>query len=196
MQLIEEVPEEALAPYFRSDELSEEEKAKSGPSYKKKLLERKQKLQGGKAVAAAPPAPEVPVVEKPVENVAPAVVQQSPESVVSPPVETAETSPPQSAAAHVAQSSPEESRQKIRTLMGMILKHRGGPGFGKGRLQGPEIDRFDSLMNEVTAILREEAKNVQPVDTPLKQLHTKLLKSLSLRRQQPRALVPRQTLIA
>jgi hypothetical protein len=182
MQLIEEVPEEALAPYFRSDELSEEEKAKSGPSYKKKLMERKQALKGGNAVASAPPAQEAPTPVAtasvrndaraaemaPVENVAPpSVVLLSPELVTTPPVETVTPTPSQSAAGPAMQPNPDETRQKIRTLMGMILKHRGGPGFGKGRLKGPEIDRFDNLLSEVTDLLREEAKYAHPVNIPL-----------------------------
>lgn len=42
--------------------------------------------------------------------------------------------------------------------MGMILKHRGGPGFGKGRLKGSEIERFSNLLNEVIGMLRNEAQ--------------------------------------
>lgn len=64
-------------------------------------------------------------------------------------------------------SSHEASRQKIRTLMGLLLKHRGGPGFGKGRLKGPEVDRFEALVQEASVVLREEAKHAQPVASPL-----------------------------
>lgn len=67
----------------------------------------------------------------------------------------------------MASANPEEVRQKIRTLMGLILKHRGGPGFGKGRLKGPDIDRFEGLLQEITALLREEGKLSQPVNSPL-----------------------------
>jgi hypothetical protein len=42
-------------------------------------------------------------------------------------------------------------------LMGMILKHRGGPGFGSGRLKGAEAEHFESLLGEVTEMLRSEA---------------------------------------
>ena len=41
--------------------------------------------------------------------------------------------------------------------MGMLLKHRGGPGFGKGRLKGAEIEQFNNLLDEVTTMLRAEA---------------------------------------
>lgn len=51
----------------------------------------------------------------------------------------------------------EESRSQIRTLMGLLLKHRGGPGFGKGILKAPEAERFETLLKEVTEILRAEA---------------------------------------
>ena len=61
----------------------------------------------------------------------------------------------------LSEASTEDVRQKIRNLMGMTLKHRGGLGFGKGRLKGPEIDRFEKMLGEVTALLQEEAMQLQ-----------------------------------
>jgi hypothetical protein len=193
--LIDEIPQETLAPYFESNQLSEEELAKSGPSYRKKLMERRQKLQTGSATnqvnagidMASSVAPAAPAT-KPVaaaEEVSPLnedLVTGEPNLEIAAPVPenaTAYTPDPipqqanslpqastiqQPASGNSNQIGPEESRQKIRTLMGLLLKHRGGPGFGKGRLEGPEIDRFDSLLQEVSAVLREEAKAAQPVD--------------------------------
>jgi hypothetical protein len=189
--MIETIPDEMLAPYMGSSELSEEEKAKSGPSYRKLLMERRQKLKGA-APAAASDGTSTSETEKisasatqATESVPPQVVEQpvfaeeppTPvESIPKPPAEVqpvvsevsaavATPSPPaQQASATV---TPEETRQKIRTLMGLILKHRGGPGFGKGRLKGPEIDMFENLFEEVGGLLREEAKMTHPVDNPL-----------------------------
>eukprot|EP00566_Odontella_aurita_P008864 CAMPEP_0113574854 /NCGR_PEP_ID=MMETSP0015_2-20120614/27369_1 /TAXON_ID=2838 /ORGANISM="Odontella" /LENGTH=850 /DNA_ID=CAMNT_0000478019 /DNA_START=262 /DNA_END=2815 /DNA_ORIENTATION=- /assembly_acc=CAM_ASM_000160 len=45
----------------------------------------------------------------------------------------------------------------LRTLMGLLLKHRGGPGFGKGILKGPEADRLERTLEEASSVLREEA---------------------------------------
>ena len=69
---------------------------------------------------------------------------------------------PQDAVADSAPNSEENQRQKIRTLMGLLLKHRGGPGFGKGVLQGPDLERFENLFNEVAVMLREEALQNAP----------------------------------
>lgn len=51
----------------------------------------------------------------------------------------------------------EETRRKIRTLMGLILKHRGGPGFGHGRLQGNEAEKLIESAKEVLTLLKTEA---------------------------------------
>ena len=52
--------------------------------------------------------------------------------------------------------SEEETRQKVRTLQGLLLKQRGGPGFGAGRLRAPEAQRLESTLKEVTDMLRSE----------------------------------------
>jgi len=50
----------------------------------------------------------------------------------------------------------ETARRTVRTLMGLILKHRGGPGFGAGYLKGPETSRFENTLAEVSDMLRSE----------------------------------------
>jgi hypothetical protein len=57
-------------------------------------------------------------------------------------------------------------REGIRALMGMLLKHRGGSGFGQGRLTGGEINSFDMLATDISAILRDEARNAPMVEEP------------------------------
>mmetsp|Transcript_814 Transcript_814/g.1409 ORF Transcript_814/g.1409 Transcript_814/m.1409 type:complete len:719 (+) Transcript_814:202-2358(+) len=59
----------------------------------------------------------------------------------------------------------EETRRKIRTLMGLILKHRGGPGFGHGRLQGNEAGKFMENIQEVMTLLKAEAGIEEYTDT-------------------------------
>jgi hypothetical protein len=51
----------------------------------------------------------------------------------------------------------ESTKRQIRELQGLFLKHRGGPGFGSGRLRGKEIDQFESTLRAVGAQLRVEA---------------------------------------
>jgi hypothetical protein len=61
----------------------------------------------------------------------------------------------------------EETRRTIRTLMGLLLKHRGGSGFGHGRLKGPEAVKLGDISSEVLSMLSEESGYVStsPVKT-------------------------------
>ena len=153
--LIDTIPEEAIRQYLDGKEVTDEEKTSAGISYRQKLMERRQKSLGAQpqTTTATPPPPPPP---SPPQQVQQQVSTPQPQQLQSPP-----PSPPQSQPVSTpqnAQLSPDESRQKIRTLMGMLLKHRGGPGFGKGRLKGPEIQRFSDLLEEVTGMLRDEAQ--------------------------------------
>jgi hypothetical protein len=47
--------------------------------------------------------------------------------------------------------------QDIKLAMGLLLKHRGGPGFGHGRLQGKELDLMAERLRAVSGRLLEEA---------------------------------------
>jgi len=161
----------------------EEEKLVKGPSYKKKLAEKKKAKQGGtvatpepKAQVATEPtkvqaAPEVTKAKAPpaVAETKPAVAQAAP----TPPVQqqTSEPATTTSTETSVMAPSPDapavpptdetddtpEVRRGLRTLMGLLLKHRGGPGFGKGRLKGPEAEGFENLLGEITELLQSEA---------------------------------------
>jgi hypothetical protein len=68
----------------------------------------------------------------------------------------AATSLPVAATPVVAATDEEDVRRKVRTLQGLLLKHRGGPGFGAGRLRAPEARRLEETLEEVTGILRAE----------------------------------------
>jgi len=146
-------------------------------------------------VAPSPPQPPAPVIAtfqpppQPQQQQQPPTSMAPPQSVVPP---QAVSQPPpveqqqQRQAAAVSQaavtepttthvpppvpksvtSSSDDTQRKMRTLMGMLLKHRGGPGFGKGRLSPREIDLFSNLNDEVITFLREEAmKNSTPANT-------------------------------
>jgi hypothetical protein len=151
-----------------------EEFSTPGVSYREMLKQKKMKRSGGQATAQpvptqpqepvqeAPPKP--PVVETQPEPVVAQAVTQTPQApvpvqpaAVAPPQPAAVVTPPVASSAPVSSVSSDESRQKIRTYMGLLMKHRGGPGFGAGRLKGPEIDRFENILEEVAAMLRAEA---------------------------------------
>ena len=44
----------------------------------------------------------------------------------------------------------------VKTAMGLLLKHRGGPGFGHGRLQGKELEYLETKLNQVVDRLETE----------------------------------------
>ena len=105
-----------------------------------------------------PPLPPSPVAEPPV---VPQMTSPPPQQQQQPTAPTAETTESTS-----IPNNPEEIRQQVRTLMGLTLKHRGGTGFGRGRLKGQDIDQFEGLLKEVTTILKGESQLAQPVDKP------------------------------
>lgn len=164
--------------------------SKTGVRYKEKLAERRKKAAGKAppsppaAVQVEPPSP--PKMEEPAAQVKeppappkveePVITPKTPEPVAQvelprspPPVQATQPPAPPSAPAApqqfspsiTAASGPDEIRTTIRTLMGLILKHRGGPGFGAGGLKGAEIEQYEQLMQEATALLKEEAQSQQ-----------------------------------
>ena len=186
-KLLENVPDEIIAPYFKSDEMEEEERTSAGISYKQKLLERKQKkaakapapaptpkeeatelTQALEASPPAPPAPEPVVATPPPAQPEPEQQSVVAEASTTPPLPTPQQQQPPPPAPVVepveetpkpftVTSSDDVRTQNLRTLMGLIIKHRGGPGFGKGRLKGPDVDLFEGLVEEITNMLRDEA---------------------------------------
>ena len=133
-----------------------------GISYKE-LLEQKRKsaAQTKQSTKSSSPTPSPPA------PVAVAVVEPTFVPPVAPSVptiaSTAKVTPPPATKSSVAVDQPTEdsTRRDIRTLMGLLIKHRGGPGFGAGRIVGAEMERFASLSSEVVSVLRSEAANVK-----------------------------------
>jgi hypothetical protein len=136
----------------------------AGPSYRDRLRQRKQKGQGQDQAAApsgslaAAPVP----VQKPPEPVASSSVPAQATQVSSPsasPAESAATLTSITTITPKDYAGNEDSlRRDIRTFMGLLLKHRGGPGFGSGRLK-TEADRelFESLSSMILSRLRQES---------------------------------------
>ncbi|CAB9527011.1 expressed unknown protein [Seminavis robusta] len=108
-------------------------------------------------------APEQLILEEPPAASAPVPVEPQAEAQAQPP--HIPPSPPQQSTSEWG--SPNEIRQGLRTLMGLILKHRGGPGFGAGGLKGQEIGQYENLLAEITALLKEEAVSSADFSTPL-----------------------------
>ena len=155
-QFIDAIPEEFVRPYFDPDLLPENEKTTSGISYRELMKQRKQNKGGvPKVHNQAPPQPQVLEAPQLPSSIAPPRLAAPQPDVPQPDVP--KRAVPQPTFSQLVTSSSEESKRKMRTLMGMLLKHRGGPGFGKGRLGGREIDQFNNLLQEVLGMLREEA---------------------------------------
>ena len=53
-------------------------------------------------------------------------------------------------------SSENDIESELRVGLGLLLKHRGGPGFGHGRLEGVELDSLENRLRSITKKLREE----------------------------------------
>lgn len=51
----------------------------------------------------------------------------------------------------------ESLERQIKITLGLLLKHRGGPGFGHGRLQGQELDVLEQRLKAVASALVEES---------------------------------------
>lgn len=151
----------------------------TGVSYKEKLAVMKAKRAGGGAPtkfvkpAAAPAPPKMsapPKVEQPkTATIAPPKVEQpikkTPSMASTPPPPVTVTPPAKVAAVTSAGPTDEDAmRTKVRTLQGLLLKHRGGPGFGAGRLRAPEAQRLEDTLVEVKGVLRSEAgmEDVKP----------------------------------
>ncbi|GKY98757.1 hypothetical protein MPSEU_000832000 [Mayamaea pseudoterrestris] len=140
----------------------------SGISYKEKMKQMRERTmanQGseaatstssGNAAAAETSAPSTQQFRVAPTPAAPASEAQAPVAS-TPPQQQQQTNTP---SANPAPPSEDDKRSDIRTLMGLLLKHRGGPGFGAGRLKGDEIDLFKNLSTVLVQVLKEEGVSV------------------------------------
>jgi hypothetical protein len=159
--------DEMILPYEEDD--MDIDVSYTGISYKQKLMDMKKKAAGripqaAAAVVSAPtPMPVVvqepePVVVPTAEAVTIAQAEEVKEEEEGKPNFALDVSEDFDGAVVPAPSmeDAEESRTSIRTLMGLILKHRGGSGFGHGRLAEAEAVKLTENVNEVLALLRSE----------------------------------------
>ena len=148
LAMIETATDEMFTPEILSEYKREVNVNDRGVSYKELLEQRKkaaQKQQTGSSSTKA--LPSRPAMEPPaVKPIAFAPV----------PV----TATMQSLPLGTSAKTEDETRRDIRTLMGLLIKHRGGPGFGAGRIVGTEMERFATLLSEVVLLLRHESKDM------------------------------------
>ena len=172
-EMIETAAEEMLDPsMFEPKE--EKPKSYTGVSYKQKLMERR---SGNKA--SAPVEPQQPAAIPPPPLVTPPPVRDDqvlrpvpPPALVTPPPSSVEDTdvvydatpqpPPALSGTKAVSRGGDAVRSDIRTLMGLLIKHRGGPGFGAGRIVGTEMERFEELATKITAELKQEALMTPP----------------------------------
>ena len=154
----------------------------TGVSYKQKLMEAKKKKGGAVSsttAASATPSAHATTAPKYVPEVKEFTLgQNTPSTQV--PATTTVTAPTTTSEPTAEESQPnfalpvidesemeeipapsmedsEETRKDIRSLMGLLLKHRGGPGFGHGRLKDDEAKKLEEQAIEIVSLLKEES---------------------------------------
>lgn len=174
--------DEMLMPqHFEADE-DDVDKTFTGVSYKERLMQAKKNNAQAKEPASATPPPAtattapsdfVPKVQpitfaSPSTDASPSTPPPADEATkaTNNAVETSESKPnfalpmtDESEMEPIAAPSmedSEENRRSVRTLMGLLLKHRGGPGFGHGRLNEVEGKKLEDGAAEVMALLNQE----------------------------------------
>lgn len=102
---------------------------------------------------SAIPADEEPLEPQPRKKVGVPMLQKILQNAGPPPEPepVAATTSPSSGAVDEG-----DVRNQIRNAQGLLLKHRGGPGFGAGRLKEPEAQRLENTLECVKGILRSE----------------------------------------
>lgn len=64
---------------------------------------------------------------------------------------------PQNQQAEQATGASADVEKELKLVLALLLKHRGGPGFGHGRLQGKELDLLEEKLRNVAELLKEES---------------------------------------
>ena len=54
-----------------------------------------------------------------------------------------------------------ELNKNVKLALGLLLKHRGGPGFGHGRLEGRELAMLEENLRSVSTVLLKESLDAQ-----------------------------------
>lgn len=65
-------------------------------------------------------------------------------------------------------SEGESLDKQLKVAMGLLLKHRGGPSFGHGRLQGEELSNLEQRLQTLAGTFLEESEGSEGGKTVLK----------------------------
>jgi hypothetical protein len=169
--LVDTSPDEMILPTMFLDDRQEQDKSYAGISYKERMMQKRNKKMkmpvettSGAPSSPAPAAvPEPPKVEP---RPTPVALSEDPSVSFLPPspptVESAAAPEPVLEVPVAPRPAPRvplvtgDFHKDTRTLMGLTLKHRGGPGFGSGRLRGEEVGRYQELASNLMKTLRNE----------------------------------------
>jgi hypothetical protein len=59
-----------------------------------------------------------------------------------------------------AEESAETDKKSLNVALGLLLKHRGGPGFGHGRLDGHELELLETSLRKASSIMARETQEM------------------------------------
>ena len=90
-------------------------------------------------------------------NSALAEVVSASKAVADPTARIAQITTAASSAGTGADEDDAKVEREAKLALGLLLKHRGGPGFGHGRLQGKELDMMKAKLREVAQLLASES---------------------------------------
>jgi hypothetical protein len=167
LAMIETAADEMFTPEILGEMRKEVNLNDRGVSFKE-MLEQKRRAAAQQQSQSATTSPQLPsTVDPPIVNSRVESIREQeslPIATSKVPVQTNTAQSPQSTRPSVPSNTnvaittkaEDETRRDIRTLMGLLIKHRGGPGFGAGRIVGPEIERFTSLSSDIISLLRSE----------------------------------------
>jgi len=157
LEMFELTEEDALVMKKQMEEQDAARNASKSVSYKEKLAARKKNQPRNNVASSNIPTFKEEIATSESNTNEPFVMKAPEPFLIQNEVDTRANPVGQSVSITSSVSDDDESeRRLLRTLMGLILKHRGGPGFGAGFLKGPDVARFESTLAEVTQMLSSE----------------------------------------
>jgi hypothetical protein len=167
--LVDTSPDEMILPTMFLNDRQEQDESYAGISYKERMMQKRNKKMGVDTTTGAPSSPAPAAVpEPPKMEPLPTAIAQNEEPFVSfppppsPKVESVVAPEPVREIPVAPRPAPRvpqvtgDFHKDTRTLMGLTLKHRGGPGFGSGRLRGEEVQRYQELASNLMKALQNE----------------------------------------
>ncbi|GAX24977.1 hypothetical protein FisN_2Lh256 [Fistulifera solaris] len=169
--LVDTSPDEMILPTMFVDDRQEQDESYAGISYKERMMQKRNKKLGipTETTTSAPSSPAPAAASEPPKVVplpTPVALNEEPFVSFSPPpppkVESEVAPEPVREVPGAPRPAPRvpqvtgDFHKDTRTLMGLTLKHRGGPGFGSGRLRGEEVQRYEELASNLMKALQNE----------------------------------------